>query len=288
MKTGYAAVEGGKLYFERRGSGPPLLMIAGGGGDCGAYAAIANMLSSAYTVITYDRRGNSRSPLLRPPVEMDIAEQSADAVAVVGANGFDKALVFGMSGGATIALDIAARRPETAEGVVAHEPPVPRILPDAEEVLAKYDEIGRVLDTEGWQEAFKMFLAFNRLTPPGSPAALRAVLEPEGVLPPGPLLDLMKRQAGNWEYMMRFEVPSFIDYVPDLRRISRNRTKTALSAGAETRGQYFHRTSEAIAERLGAEFVELPGGHSGPFEVPHEFSVELRALLERLGRPAPG
>jgi pimeloyl-ACP methyl ester carboxylesterase len=288
VKSGYAAVAGSKLYFERRGSGPPLLLIAGGGGDCGAYTSIGNLLSSSYTVITYDRRGNSRSPLLRSPVKMEIAEQSDDAVAVLRANGFDEALVFGTSGGATIALDIAARHPETAEVVVAHEPPVPRILPDAEEVLAEYDEIERVLDAEGWQEAFMMFLEFNRLTPPDSPVALRAVLEPEGVLPPGPLLDLMKRQASNWEYMLRFEVSSFVDFVPDIRRISQNRTRTVLSAGAGTRGQYFHRTSEVIAERLGAEFVEFPGGHSGAFEVPHEFSAKLRALLDRRERPESG
>src|SRR5271170_2058541 len=287
MRSGYAAVDGAKLYFERRGSGPPLLMIAGGGGDCGAYSAIGNMLSSSYTVITYDRRGNSRSPLLHPPAEIEMSEQSADAVAVLRANGFEQAVVFGTSGGATIALDIAARYPETAEIVVAYEPPVPKILPDAGEVLAEYDKIADILDAEGWQEAFKLFLAFNRLTPPDSPVALTAVLEPESVLPPGPLLDLMERQAGNWEYMMRFEVPSFVDYVPDLRRLSKSRTKTVLSAGVETRGQYFHRTSEVIAKLLGAEFVEFPGGHSGALEVPQDFSVKLRALLGRLGRPAP-
>jgi pimeloyl-ACP methyl ester carboxylesterase len=218
---------------------------------------------------------------------MEMAEQSADAVAVLRTNEFERAMVFGTSGGATIALDIADRHPETVEALVAHEPPVPRVLPDAEDVLAEYDKMECVLDTEGWQEAFKVFLAFNRLTPPDSPAALTAVLEPESVLPPGPLLDLMKRQASNWEYMMRFEVPSFIDYVPDLRRISQNRTKIVLSAGVETRGQYFHRTSEAIAERIGAEFVEFPGGHSGAFEVPREFSEKLRPLLERLERPSP-
>jgi acetyltransferase/esterase len=287
MKSGYAQADGAKLYFERRGRGPPLLMIAGGGGDCGAYDTIANLLSGAYTVITYDRRGNSRSPLLGPPAKIEMAEQSSDAVAVLRANGFERALVFGASGGATIALDIAARHPETVEMVVSHEPPVPRILPDAEEVLAEYEEIGRVLHAKGWQEAFKVFLAFNRLTPPDSPVALMAVLEPERVLPQGPLLDLMKRQAGNWEYMMKFEVSSFIDYTPDLKRISDNRTKMVMSAGLETRGQYFHRASEVIARRLGSQFADFPGGHSGAFEVPQEFSMRLRALLESRERPAP-
>ena len=41
--------------------GPALLMISGAGGDAGYYAGVAEELDDAFTVITYDRRGNSRS-----------------------------------------------------------------------------------------------------------------------------------------------------------------------------------------------------------------------------------
>jgi pimeloyl-ACP methyl ester carboxylesterase len=54
---------GADLCVERRGDGPPLLMIAGGGGDGGAFTTLAGILAASHTVITYDRRGNSRSPL---------------------------------------------------------------------------------------------------------------------------------------------------------------------------------------------------------------------------------
>jgi pimeloyl-ACP methyl ester carboxylesterase len=282
LKSGFAKTNGAELYFERQGSGPPLLMIAGGGGDSGVYAAIGKILANAYTVMTYDRRGNSRSPLLGAPTKIEIAEQSADAVGVLGANGFESARIFGSSGGATIALDLAAHHPKAVEAVVPHEPPTPQLLPEADGVLASYDEIDHVLEAVGWQAAFKLFLTANRLIPPNEPEALTAVLNPEKILGSGPLLDLMKRQSGNWEYMMRYEVRSFIDYVPDLARIAGNDIRIALAAGADTRGQYFHRTSIAIAERLGVDCVEFPGGHSGASEVPAAFAAKLLALFERL------
>jgi len=282
LKSGFAKASGAELYFERQGSGPPLLMITGGGGDCGVYTAIGKILANAYTVLTYDRRGNSRSPLHGRHTKIEIAEQSADAVAILCANGFESARMFGSSGGATIALDLAARHPKAVEAVVPHEPPTPKVLPEADEVLASYDEMEHVLETAGWQAAFRLFLTTNRLIPPDSPEALTAVLSPEKILGPGPLLDLMKRQRGNWEYMMRYEMRSFVDYVPDLTRIADNDVRIALAAGVDTRGQYFHRASAAIAERLGADEVEFPGGHSGTMEVPGAFAAKLLRVFELL------
>ncbi len=165
--SGIATADGAELYFERRGEGPPLLLIAGGGGDCGAYWPLANELASCYTVLTYGRRGNSRSPLQHAPAEISMAEQSADAVAVLRACGFGSGLIFGNSGGATIALDLAASHPEAAAAVVAHEPPLPRVLPGAGACLAGYDEIARVLDAEGWQAAFRRFQEWVAHVPAG-------------------------------------------------------------------------------------------------------------------------
>lgn len=53
--------EGAELYCERRGSGPPLLLITGGIGDAGFYSSAANILANEFTVLNYDRRCNSRS-----------------------------------------------------------------------------------------------------------------------------------------------------------------------------------------------------------------------------------
>lgn len=290
--TGVAKTEGADLYFERRGDGPPLLLIAGGGGDCGAFEAMTDILASGYTVLSYDRRGNSRSPLHYAPVPITMAEQSADAVAVLAAGGFESARIFGNSGGATIALDLAARHPWAVDAVVAHEPPLPRVLPDAARYLSVYDEIDRVLATEGWEAAFRLFqLQVGHVPAEQLPLVMAVLLSPASVLPPGPQRDVLQRLSRNWEYMTRFEIASFIRYLPDLDQIAANKIPAALAAGTDTIAlasradlshDPFHRVSVAIAERLGAEFAEVPGGHLAPVELPGPFAAAVRDLFGRL------
>ena len=79
-----------------------------------------------------------------------------------------RAHIFGNSGGATIALDLAAHHPEVVETVVGHEPPVPRVLPDLRRHTRPfYDEFGQVLADEGWQAAFRRFQEWAAHVPAG-------------------------------------------------------------------------------------------------------------------------
>jgi pimeloyl-ACP methyl ester carboxylesterase/DNA-binding transcriptional MerR regulator len=278
--SGVAEADGADLYFERRGDGPPLLMITGGGGDGAYYSAIADILASDYTVMTYDRRGNSRSALHGAPARISMAEQSADAAAVLRACGFESAIVFGNSGGATIALDLAATHPQATRTVIAHEPPVPRVLPDAGDYLAIYDEIERALQTQGWQAAFTLFQVRIGHMRPDRPELMTALLDPAQVFPPGPVLDVMQRLSGNWEYMMRYEMRSYIDYVPDLDQIAASGVRVVLAAGAES-DEPSRRMCTVIAGQLGTEVAEFPGGHTAPMEIPQAFAARLRSLLAR-------
>jgi pimeloyl-ACP methyl ester carboxylesterase len=279
--SGSAAADGASLYFERSGDGPPLLLIVGGGGDCGYYSALAEVLADEYTVLTYDRRGNSRSPIHQASRRLTMAAQSADAIAVLHANGFERTRMFGNSGGATIALDLAAHHPDVVDAVIAHEPPVPKVLPDPETVLDSYDEMDRILATEGWQAAFAHFQIGIGGMPAGSPDAMNVFLDPSKVFPPGPLLDLFLRLSHNWEFMTTQEVRPFIDYLPDLDSIVKNRTRIVLGAGAATYDASAIRVSQVTAARLGVECVAFPGGHTAPAEIPRAFAAVLRPLLSR-------
>ena len=60
-------VPGASLYYEVRGAGPTLLLISGGPADADVFAGLVGWLASRYTVVTYDPRGNSRSPFDGPP-----------------------------------------------------------------------------------------------------------------------------------------------------------------------------------------------------------------------------
>jgi pimeloyl-ACP methyl ester carboxylesterase len=157
--TGTVVTEGADIYFECRGSGPGLLLISGGGGDAGNYSEIADSLADEYTVLTYDRRGNSRSPLRTAPTKLRVEEQSADALAVLEHNGMSSASVFGSSSGAVIGLDLAARSPHAVELLVAHEPPVISVLDDSEQWVTFFDELDRIVEEQGVGPALMKFMS---------------------------------------------------------------------------------------------------------------------------------
>jgi pimeloyl-ACP methyl ester carboxylesterase len=153
LTAGTVIAEGADIYFERRGRGPGLLLIPGGGGDAGNYSQIAESLADEYTVLTYDRRGNSRSRLRTDPTKLRVEEQSADGLAVLEYNGMSSASVFGSSSGAVIGLDLAARSPHAVELLVAHEPPVISVLDDAAHWFAFFEELDRIVEEQGVRPA---------------------------------------------------------------------------------------------------------------------------------------
>lgn len=130
VSSGLVKTEGDELYYEVRGEGEPLLMIPGGNGDAGFYTSVADILADEFRVITYDRRGNSRSTR-NEPKNFEVSQQARDAVAVLEAVGHPSAYVFGNSGGAIFALEMAARHPQAVKAMIVHEPPVIRLLPDS-------------------------------------------------------------------------------------------------------------------------------------------------------------
>src|SRR5207302_5950443 len=142
VKTATLNVPGASLYYEVRGAGPVLLMMPGGPADAGAFRNIAGYLDSDYTVVTYDPRGLSHSTLEVPVQDDRIVEIFADdAHRLLTATAKEPAFVFASSGGAVIALELAARHPEQVRTLVSHEPPAPALLPDPARERAAMEEI---------------------------------------------------------------------------------------------------------------------------------------------------
>ncbi len=294
VRTGTVRTDGADLYFERRGHGPALLMISGGLGDAGHYTRVAGPLAERYTVLTYDRRGNSRSIVDDRDAPLRMDQQSADARAVLEHNDFGSALVFGCSGGALVGLDLAARHPDAVEALIAHEPPVIDWLPDAATYRALFDEIDDITRRDGPWPAFLRFI--TTVDRADSPALVRnrtgrrLLAGPlRGALwlaarGPRPLREVA-RLLGNADYLMTREAASFLAFEPDLAALSGGGTPVVLGAGARSRPYYPCRAGEAVAERLGVEVVEFPGGHSGYMDHPGPFAAVLCDTLDRMRRP---
>lgn len=125
--------EDAEIYCERRGNGPVHLLIHGAMEDAGYYSSAADILADKFTVVSYDRRCNSRSSGDRS-VDMTVAQQARDAAFIIKATGGGKAIVVGRSGGAIIGLELATTKPELIDFLIVYEAQVIEILPkdDAE------------------------------------------------------------------------------------------------------------------------------------------------------------
>jgi pimeloyl-ACP methyl ester carboxylesterase len=302
-QTGTIRTDGATLYYERRGSGPTLLMISGGGGDAGYHSEVAEKLADTYTVLAYDRRGNSRSTSERslrsehhdgdPSASLWMAQQSADAMAVLAHHDMTSALVFGGSGGALIGLDLAARHSAAVEGLIAHEPPVLSLLSDADRAM--FSEIGEITRTEGPWPAYARFM--TTIDRPDSPALAhnrfgRRVLGGlmhglQWVAAHGPKsMHDVGRFMGNAEYLMMREIEPFLSFEPDFDALAASGIPIVIGVSAKSRAYYPAQGGEAVAARLDVPVVEFPGGHAGYTEVPAEFAATLRTVLTDLHEPA--
>jgi pimeloyl-ACP methyl ester carboxylesterase len=98
--TDFVATNGAKLYYERQGVGQALIFIAGSTGDAGNFTRVADLLADEFTVVTYDRRGNSRSERPAGWTKTSVSEQADDADGIIRALRLEPAVVFGASAGA--------------------------------------------------------------------------------------------------------------------------------------------------------------------------------------------
>ncbi|HEX6356433.1 alpha/beta fold hydrolase [Actinophytocola sp.] len=264
VHSGMFDVDGAQLHYEQRGAGPALLLIPGAGGDAGYFARIAEELSDAFTVITYDRRGNSRSTG-RTASAMTVDEQSGDAKALIEGLAGGAALVFGNSAGAIVGLDLAARHPEVVRGLIAHEPPVVGMLPADDPWRGFFDRMGA---------------RYHEAGPAVAGAEFVATVLGEGTYPWPE--DLQQRFPGNVDHLFRWEWPAWGRFLPDEEALANAGFPIVLAAGSADRGLYYARPSVEIAARLGVPWVEFPGIHLEFLARPEGFAAALRAVATQM------
>ncbi len=120
-------IQGRGLYYEETGAGTPILLIHPAGGSASTWGSVVDGLALVGRVIAYDRRGYARSG---GDLVHSIRRHTMDAAALLDSLEAKPAVVVGASVGATIAIDLAIRRPEAVCAIVAYESPW-RALRDA-------------------------------------------------------------------------------------------------------------------------------------------------------------
>jgi len=274
VETRTVKVPGATLYVEVRGSGAVLLCITGGPTDAGMFADLGGRLADRYTVVSYDQRGHSRSPLDGEPEDIPVALHADDAAAILAAVGDEPASVYGNSGGATIGLDLVSRRGELVRTLVAHEPPLFELLPDLDRWRSAFAEIGETYRTQG---VFAAMGKFGALVEEGGPKYSEEAQQ----APPTPeSQEMMQRMAGNFELFVAHELQKIGAYVPDLDALRSASTRIVSAAGETSGEQGARRAAIALADRLGIPVTYLPGGHGGWGSDRQEFADKLHEVLQ--------
>jgi 3-oxoadipate enol-lactonase len=112
-----AHVNGLDFYFERAGSGPPLLFISGTGADLRVKPNVFDgPLGKAFDLVAYDQRGLGQSG--KPDRDYTMADYADDAAALMADQGWDEALVVGVSFGGMVAQELVLRHPDRVKRLV--------------------------------------------------------------------------------------------------------------------------------------------------------------------------
>ena len=293
---------GGRLYYEVRGAGP-LLLVVGQPMTSAPFAGLADDLAADHTVVTYDPHGvgessvDDRSLPITPEIEAD------DLAALVDELGLGPAAVMGTSGGAVAGLAFATRHPDKITTLIAHEPPVADLLPDAEPVRAAVDAIEDVYRSAGSGAAWGAFASLvmhqgpvpadgvppAAWPPPGAAddqpsdtdddqTSDSADEHPSDAAPSEPSEPAADQQADDELFFLRMLKP-FTRYAPDVAALRDGPVRVRVAVGAGSGPEVARRSAEALADRLGQAVVVFPSHHAGFMDDPAGFAAAVREVL---------
>ena len=258
---------------------PPLFMI-GQPMDASGFGTLASYFPDR-TVATYDPRGLGRSTRKDGRVDNAPTVQADDVHAVIEALGAGPVEMFASSGGAVTALALVAAYPYDVTTLVAHEPPLIPVLPDADAAERARAAVRDTYEAKGRNAGMAAFIAMTSwqgeftgdyfTQPEPDPAAFGMPADDDGSRD-DPLLS-----DRSW---------AVSSYRPDAGALAAAPTRVVIAVGEESLDTFTGRTSLATAELLGQQATVFPshhggflGGDFGYAGQPEAFARKLREVL---------
>jgi pimeloyl-ACP methyl ester carboxylesterase len=259
---------------------PPLFMI-GQPMDASGFSTLASYFPDR-TVVTYDPRGLGRSTRKDGRVDNTPTVPADDVPAVIEELGVGPVEMFASSGGAVTALALVAAYPDDVTTLVAHEPPLIPVLPDAaaaERARAGFHDAYEAHGSGAGMAAFIVMSSWQGeftdeyfAQSPADPAAFGMPAEDDGSRD-DPLLS-----DRSW---------AISDYRPDVDALAGAPTRIVIAVGEESLGTFTGRSAVATAELLGQEATVFPshhggflGGEFGYAGQPEAFARKLHEVLD--------
>ena len=254
---------------------PPLFMIAQPM-DASGFATLASLFPDR-TVVTYDPRGLGRSTRKDGRVDNAPEVQAVDVHAVIEELDVGPVEMFASSGGAVTALALVTAYPNDVTMLVAHEPPLIPVLPDAEAAERARAGFRDVYEAKGSNAGMAAFIAmtswrgeftddyFARSAP--DPAQFGMPTDDDGSRD-DPLLS-----DRSW---------AISSYRPNVEALTAAPTRIVIAVGEESLDTFTGRTAVAIAELLGQEATVFPSHHGGFLGGEFGYAGEPEAFARKL------
>ena len=266
--TSFLSRDGTRIEYERRGTGPALVLVHGGFVDRGFWGPSLPLLAEHFTVYALDRRGHGQSDPY--PADHNLEREYEDVAALLAAAD-NPVTVLGHSSGAIVAMH-AAKRVAHVSHLVLYEPP--RFDAFTSAVQAQL----RVSLAAGDYDQVLATVLVDVVVGTTNPELLRHAREQ--VLAGA-------RQSQVWAASLRnvqsipAEVDSYVGYRFDPKEFRDFNTPTAILLGS-TSPPVVRRWMEDLHAALPASrIVELEGqGHGAMLEAPELFVRTVRAALE--------
>jgi pimeloyl-ACP methyl ester carboxylesterase len=261
--------------------GRPALFMIGQPMEANGFATLASYLPER-TVVTYDPRGLGRSVRKDGRVDHVPTVQANDVHAVIEALGGGPVEMFASSGGAVTALALVAAHPADVTTLVAHEPPIIAVLPDAGAAERARGCVRDEYEARGSSAGMAAFIVMTSwrgeftddyfAQPAPDPAQFGMTSEDDGSRD-DPLLS-----DRSW---------AVSSYRPDVAGLASAPTRVVVAVGEESRDTFTGRTAVATAELLGQLATVFPshhggflGGEFGYAGQPEAFARKLRDVLD--------
>ncbi|TCC61242.1 alpha/beta fold hydrolase [Kribbella pittospori] len=262
-------VPGAVLHYQVRGSGPLLLISQSGEGDADRSTDLVDQIAGNYTVLTYDRRGLSRSKVGAGGAT--IADHADDVHRLLLEVTDEPVVMLGCSLGAVIGMHLAVRHPEQLATLVAHEPIAPWLLPDAvaKAHRAELDTIRAAYLADGLQAAIPQLVRTLGID------AASAATEPGLTQFP-----MDAQRIANFDYFIRHDFAAAAQDDLDVDKLATARTRIVPATGTTTpRTVFDYQCAEALAALRGQELSIFPGGHNGNLSHSRAYARRLREVL---------
>jgi pimeloyl-ACP methyl ester carboxylesterase len=244
--------------------------------DAGGFRTLASYFPDR-TVVTYDPRGLGRSTRDDGRIDHSPTVQADDVHAVIEALGAGPVEMFASSGGAVTAFALVAAHPDDVVTLVAHEPPLIPVLPDAAAAERARADVRAAYEAGGSSAGMAAFIAMTSwqgefidayfAQPAPDPAAFGMPTADDGSRD-DPLLS-----DRSW---------AVTSYRPDVDALAAAPTRIVIAVGEESEGTFTGRTAVATAALLGQRATVFPSHHGGFMGGEFGYAGQPEAFAHRL------